>query len=299
MNTRIAVCGHNAEARINLIRSVTPRGTIPETPPTGNVVYETENIDYLDCAVPVQEIGQRFEINFDSSAPDRADAVWYCLDGNSGVDELQQAAGLTGRVLFVVTDGDELDGEKLEKRISMLEQTGFDREKIIIVSLRERTGLVLLIEQTIRPLGGTLEEKDPELEALRRKTSEEANSFIYWASGRAFAIALVPLPMADVLPLVANEAYMFYKLGALYGYAVNKTILAGFLGCLGASVGGKIAVSFVPFLKAPIAAGITYGVGYAAKAYFESGMKLDQEMLRDIFLKSKKKGEEVNWKEKN
>jgi len=28
-------------------------------------------------------------------------------------------------------------------------------------------------------------------------------------------------------------------------------------------------------------------------------MKLDQEMLRDIFLKSKKKGEEVNWKEKN
>ncbi|MPN15838.1 hypothetical protein SDC9_163174 [bioreactor metagenome] len=215
------------------------------------------------------------------------------------MDELKSLSGFTGHVLFVVTDGADLEGEALEERISFLEKFGLNKEQIIFVSIANRTGLVLLVNRTTKMLNDTLFKlASPYFDSQKEQVSKEADSFIYWAAGRAFAIAIVPLPLADVGPLIANEAYMFYRLGTLYGYAVDKTILAGFLGCLGASVGGKIAASFIPFLKAPIAAGITYAVGCAAKAYFESDMKLGTEELRSIFQKAKKKGEEIDWKKK-
>lgn len=89
---------------------------------------------------------------------------------------------------------------------------------------------------------------------------------------------------------------MFYKLGSLYGYAVDKTILTGFLGCIGASIGGKLCASLIPFLKVPIAAAVTYGVGQAAKAYFESGMVLDSETLKAEFLSGEREARKRDWK---
>jgi len=155
------------------------------------------------------------------------------------------------------------------------------------------------------------EDAEEELDAFRDRWGEyyaamrrtwqngvgsDADDYINWAAGRAAAIALIPLPLADVGPLIANEAYMFYKLGALYGYAVNKTVLTGFLGCVGASIGGKLCANLIPFLKIPIAAAVTYGVGKAAKAYFESGMVLDSETLKAEFLAGEREARKRDWK---
>ena len=52
----------------------------------------------------------------------------------------------------------------------------------------------------------------------------------------------------------------------------------------------------VPFFKSPIAAGTTYGVGCAAKAYFESGMNLDEKSLNEIFNEGKDSAQKINWK---
>ena len=304
-STRIAVCGGNREIRLNLIRSLTSAGTVPENPPADlNMIYETENVDYIDCNIPAREyadfiakLNMDFRLNFNPEDSDKPDIIWYCIDGKTGVDELGMLAKFRGRVLFAITDGDDLNGDKLRERTEALENTGFDRRSLVFVSLENKSGLVLLIEKSIRLLGGSLTVPSEELAILKTRISTMADSYLYWAAGRAFAIALVPLPMADITPLVMNEAYMFYKLGQIYGYAVDKTVWAGFLGCLGASVGGKIAVSFVPFLKAPIAAGITYAVGCAAKAYFESDMTLERNELKDIFRNAKAKGEKMDWRE--
>ena len=64
-----------------------------------------------------------------------------------------------------------------------------------------------------------------------------------------------------------------------FGYATDKAALVSFLGCIGASIGGMALASWVPLLKVPIAAGITYAVGKAAQVYFESNMKLDQKKI--------------------
>lgn len=121
------------------------------------------------------------------------------------------------------------------------------------------------------------------------------HTFCYYA-GRAAAIAFVPIPLVDVVPLIANETYMIYRLAEVYGIPVDDTVITMILGCAGGSIAGKLAASLLPFLKIPIAAGITYGIGKAAKAYFESDMMLDKAELRETFLKEEREAKKREWK---
>ena len=127
---------------------------------------------------------------------------------------------------------------------------------------------------------------------------EKAEKYILWGAGRAAGIALAPIPLADVGPLMANEAYMIYRIAETYGYKIDKSVVAMLIGVSGASVFGKLFASFLPFLKVPIAAGITYAVGKAAKAYFASGMTLNKEQLSDIFTHARMEADTIDWKEK-
>ncbi len=93
---------------------------------------------------------------------------------------------------------------------------------------------------------------------------------------------------------MANEAYMIYRVADAYGYKIDKSFIAMLTGVVGASVVGKIAASFLPFLKIPIAAGVTYAVGKTAKAYFASGMTLSKARLKAEFTNARKKTDEIH-----
>ena len=129
----------------------------------------------------------------------------------------------------------------------------------------------------------------------RRLVAEEADSCINWAAGRAAAIALIPIPFADVVPLIANESYMIHQLAELYGMPADDAVVTMILGCTGGSIAGKFAATLLPFLKIPIAASVTYAVGKVAQAYFETGMKLDESELREMFQKEERKARKREW----
>lgn len=80
-----------------------------------------------------------------------------------------------------------------------------------------------------------------------------ADAFILWAAGRAVAIAVVPIPLADVGPLMVNEAYMIYRIANAYGFSIDKSVVAMLSGVAGGSIAGKVGASFLPFLKVPMA----------------------------------------------
>lgn len=89
---------------------------------------------------------------------------------------------------------------------------------------------------------------------------------------------------------------MIYKLAGVYGIAADDAAVTMLLGCAGGSVAGKVGASFLPFLKVPIAAAVTYGVGKAAKAYFESGMTLNEEQVKNAFLAGEREAKKRDWK---
>ncbi len=130
------------------------------------------------------------------------------------------------------------------------------------------------------------------------ENNAKADEFILWAAGRAAAIALAPIPLADVGPLMANEAYMIYRIADVYGFSIDKSVVAMLCGVAGGSILGKIGASFLPFLKVPIAAGITYAVGKTAKAYFASGMSLSRDELTDIFTTFRNEADTIDWRER-
>lgn len=322
---KILVCGRSMSGKTSLIQAVCPEGTVPdeainEIKEEGSdyVIYETEFVDFIDAdKVGLDSLVAAYRDNSqDAEAKERllCDCVWYCLDGNEALaspGDLELIKLFGDKAIVVITKSELLDSEMQEEMLVALEKV-ISAERILIVSSENKLGLSKLLECSKHMIHGELENEEDEEKAklfeewdkyflIQEETwnasvDSLAEEYVNWGAGRAFAIAAVPIPLADVVPLVANEAYMIYKIGSCYGYAVDQTVLASFLGCLGASIAGKLAASIIPFLKAPIAAAVTYGVGRAAMAYFESDMQLGTEELKEIFNSAKQKGKEIKWK---
>ncbi|MCQ2352264.1 MAG: hypothetical protein MJ033_02160 [Victivallaceae bacterium] len=331
MKPNILVCGKTGVGKTSLIQAVTHRGVVPDSAigngaatTEGFQLYETEIANFIDSEgmnPGKQSVDDYADFILDEmlSRLDSADSdalihnIWYCIDG-SGARVLDTDAKIiktfSDKVLLVVTKCEMMRKEQTESMMKELLDL-LPRERIVMVSAENKSGLPQLIakaqDMSMQAMAGA----DEEIAAFQDRwddyyanmkecwqdaVSDEADSYINWAAGRAAAIALIPLPLADVAPLIANEVYMIYKLAGIYGIAVDNTIITTLLGCAGGSLVGKIGASFLPFLKVPIAAGVTYGVGKAAKAYFESDMTMDEDELKEQFLAGEREAKKREWK---
>lgn len=332
MKPNILVCGKTGVGKTSLIQAVTHRGVVPDSaigdgkPLTvGFQVYETEIANFVDSegmnpgSQTVDEYAD-FILNellqrLDAESEERLiHNIWYCIDGSGARIQDTDAKLIktfSDKVILVVTKCELMRKEQVESVMNTLLDL-IDRDRIVLVSSENRTGLKQLITKAEAMSATAMGHASEELEAFRKRwddyyanmrrvwaesVSSEADSYINWAAGRAAAIALVPLPLADVAPLIANEVYMLYKLAELYGIAADNTVITMLLGCAGGSITGKVGASFLPFLKVPIAAAVTYGVGKAAKAYFESDMTMNEEELRQEFLAGEREAKKKDWKQ--
>ena len=330
MKPNILICGKTGAGKTSLIQAVTHAGTVPdeaigdaEAVTRGFDLYETDAANFIDSEgmEPGQTVeqyasfimGEVVKRLSTGSAENLVHNIWYCVDGSGARVQSADARLIqkfSDKVLLVVTKAETLRKDQIEAMMSQLLDL-LPAERIVMVSSHNRTGLGQLLDRALEMTACAIDGADGELFGFRnrwntyyanmrarwkQRADNEADSYINWAAGRAAAIALIPLPLADVAPLMANEAYMIYRIGAVYGYAVDKSILTMLAGVAGGSIAGKLAASFLPFLKVPIAAGITYGVGKAAKAFFASGMKLDMDELKAKFIEGEKESKKTDWK---
>lgn len=110
------------------------------------------------------------------------------------------------------------------------------------------------------------------------------------AASISAAIALVPLPVIDFVPLLATQSIMVVSIARIYNYQITPkraselvaTFGMGFLGRTLFQQFSKFAGLPGWLLSAAIASSTTVVLGYAAVRWFEKGEKLSSEALKKL-----------------
>ena len=123
------------------------------------------------------------------------------------------------------------------------------------------------------------------------------------------AVAVQPIPFADIFVLTPIQAYMGKKIADIHGYDISEQgatqIFKEIAGLVGMGLlSQQLAIgaykTFIPFLGAittiPLVFGLTYGMGKVMNAYFKAkikGEKISKENIKDIFKNAKKEGQKM------
>jgi uncharacterized protein (DUF697 family) len=123
------------------------------------------------------------------------------------------------------------------------------------------------------------------------------------------AIAVQPIPFADIFILTPIQALMGKKIADIRGYNISeagtKEIVKELSGLVGLGfLSQQLAIgaykTVLPFLGAittiPLVFGLTYGMGRVMDYYFIKkikGEKIDKEMLKRIFKSAQNEGEKT------
>ena len=110
------------------------------------------------------------------------------------------------------------------------------------------------------------------------------------AAGSAAAVALVPLPLADLLPLLGIQTGLVLSIARIYGYRITlgraKELIATFgLGLAARTAFQELSkLGGVPgwVLSAVIAAATTTAIGYGTMIWFSTGERPSREFLGRI-----------------
>lgn len=329
-SANILVCGKTGVGKTGLIQSVTAPGTVPDSAISdshaqtrGFDCYSAGPTTYVDSEG--YEPGQRME-DFVAKIKGELDrrldtgiagnlihAIWYCVDGtNARLQDMDMKflSSFPEKALLVVTKSEDMRKEQFERFERALAEV-VDERRTVFVSGRKKTGIDRLLQMTrevtsasLANAGKEIAEYENEWQAYyssiiadsKRQCSEEADHFINWAASRAAAATIGLGQVVGAPIMMANEIYMIHKIGSVYGYSVDRKIVTKILSVGGTSSFGKRLISFLQGTTGVVAT--TYGIGKAAKAYFESGMTFNADELKRQFLESRKKGEKIDWGER-
>lgn len=222
-----------------------------------------------------------------------ADFLIIMFDAESGVRrsdrELFDALLALGKPHVIVLNKMDLVRKGDRERVldSAAENLNVDRSKIIDISATrgDHVGsIVLAIAQAEPRLILSLADALP---AYRSKLAWQRTIQAATASA---SIALIPLPVADMIPLLGVQTGLILTIARIYGFDITparaKELIAAFgIGFLARSAYRQLAKLLgAPgwVLSAAVAASATVAVGYASMVWFERGERPAPESLRKM-----------------
>ena len=320
MKVNILIIGYTGSGKTSLIQSMCDNNIVPDSA-IGHgssktkefIHYESENIIFWDsegftAGHEEEEYIKWFnefilEQERTKNPDEQIHFVWYCIMGPGGRvtnSDKHLIKELFSHTLVVITKSDIMKKEQMEAIQKELTAENIPNDNIIFTSSEDKSGINRLLKRTYETMPEARNDAvkafmKQRIEDLETEQEAKVNELCLWGAGRAALIAITPIPIADMPMLIANEAYMISKIGTVYGINVTKSVIATFMGTLGASIAGMTLADFIPLLKIPIAAGITYGVGKTAAAWFNSDMSMSAEELKKIYDKNKLEAKHIDW----
>jgi uncharacterized protein (DUF697 family) len=120
------------------------------------------------------------------------------------------------------------------------------------------------------------------------------------AAGAGAALALVPMPFADIWTITPVQYLMVRAIGNIYGYKISENSVGEIVAVIGGGFLGQQTILALFKIGLPGAGGFfgsafvygwTFGMGKAAELYFASGMTATKEDLKRARESGAKEGE--------
>jgi GTP-binding protein Era len=253
-----------------------------DTPGVGTAKFSLENV--LDLGVLA---GQHIVI--------------HVLNGASAVsaedEKLRRAVqGAAAKSITVVNKIDLLDDKERREFVdSACGKLGLREDEILLVSAKRGTGVPELVAKIAELLPAALQDAFIAQQRVDTKLKERRiRALIYSKAGVCAAVALAPIPVADILILTPIQMAMVATIGYFHGVEVTADRATELMGVMGAGVGLREAarqlVKLVPgygmVVSASIAFAGTVALGETANFWFTRRMKVDAQDLKELFTRT-------------
>src|SRR5688572_8991995 len=192
--------------------------------------------------------------------------------------------GASARSIVVINKIDLLDErEKTEFLASVVARLGVAENEVMMVSAKRGTGVPALVQRITELLPNALQDAFIAAQRADLQLKERRiRALIYSKAGVCAAVALAPIPIADILVLTPIQMAMVATIGYFHGVEVSADRAGELMGVMGAGVGLREAarqlVKFVPGYGLVVSAGIafagTVALGETANFWFSRQMKV-------------------------
>lgn len=247
-------------------------------------VVDTPGVD------AVGSIGEA-ERGFAFDAARSADFLIIMFDAESGIKKAErelfdQLTALGKPRVVVLNKMDLVRGRDRERVLSAAaENLGIERTEIVDIaaSKGDHLGAVVLAVAQVEPR--LLISLADALPAYRAKLAWQRT---LRASIAAASIALIPLPMADVVPLLGVQTGLVLTVARIYGYDITPARAKELIATFGVAFAARTLyyqlskLLGVPgwVLSSAVAASGTIAMGYGAMLWFERGEKPSKEAMQ-------------------
>jgi small GTP-binding protein len=226
-------------------------------------------------------------------AAKKADFLVIVFEATRGIGrhdkDLFDDLAMLGKPFIVVMNKIDLvsKGDRLKVLEGAATVLGLDQSQIIDTVATDGTnvGRVIL----------AIAKAEPKLLAAIGQALPEYRAMLAWqrivpSAGAAAAVGLIPLPFADVIPLLGIQSGLVLSIARIYGFEVTfaraKELIAAFgIGFAARTLFHEV-VKFggIPgwLLSAAIAASTTAAIGYASTVWFAEGEKLSPKALNKL-----------------
>ena len=226
------------------------------------------------------------------AAAEGADLLLIIFDASHGIrrseQELFKELAALGKPHVVVLNKMDLVRRDTAKVIGQAAANlGLQPEQIVPIAAKDGKNVERVLVAVAK--------SEPEIVAALGRALPEYRWRLAWtaitgAASTTAVIALTPLPIVDVIPLLAVQSSLVLGIARIYDYKITperaKELAVTFgLGFLGRTLFQELSKLGGPpgwMLSAAIASSTTVVMGYAAIVWFEHGEKLTGESLKQI-----------------
>ena len=278
-----------------LLRAGQPAAEVSPIPGTTRVNQEADAGPFSVIDTPgadaVGEVGER-EKGLALAAARGADFLVVVFDAAQGIKRDEQALfdelqALGRKQVVALNKIDLVKGHDREVLAKAAQSLHLEPDQVVPCAAKDGKNvdrLLLAIAKADPEIVAALGQALP---AYRRKLAMQQTQR---AASTAAAIALAPIPILDVIPLLALQASLVLGIARIYRYAITpgraKELIATFgLGFLGRTFFQELSKLGGPpgwVLAAAIAASTTMVMGYGAALWFERGERLTADTLRAL-----------------